>query len=102
MSSFLDKLKTLLGAQARGGGQDRAAPGSQEKKTPVPEVIEARPLEEKPQEVTEAPVPPQVMAQPVETVTPLVEEAETIETVEAGGGALEEERVADLIKGEQS
>ena len=101
MSGLLDKLKTLLNAQARGGQQDREAPDGQEVPGagPVPEVVEARPLEEKPQEVTEAPVPPKVTSQPVEMIAPLVEEAETAGTE---GGTLEEERVADLIKGDPS
>jgi hypothetical protein len=104
MSSFLDKLKTLLNAQARGSRRDRETPGGQKvsETGSVPEVVEARPLEEKPQEVTDAPVPPQVTSLPVETIAPLVEEAETAERDETGGGALEEERVADLIKGDQS
>jgi len=103
MSGLLDKLKTLLNAQARGGGRERETPGDQRASGagPVPEVVEARPLEEKPQEVTEAPVPPEVTSQPVGTSTPLVEEAEMVE-VETEGGALEAERVADLIKGDQS
>ena len=105
MSSLLDKLKTLIGANLRGTGRyerkDDPATGATREPTAAPEVTEAPARRQKLPEVTEAPHsesapirPGAKAAQPAARVAEPQPDEEQAET-------LEEERIVDLLKGEQ-
>jgi hypothetical protein len=106
MSSLLNKLKTLIGANLRGAERyerkDAPAAEAARESTGVPEVTEARARRRKLPEVIEAPRsdsapirPGANAAQPAARVAEPQPDKEQPET-------LEEERIIDLLKGEQS
>lgn len=125
MSSLFNKLKALVNARGRGPRRYRAEPAppteAERGRPPVPEVTEAPAHRHKPPEVTEAPQVEsatslrrersverpvesiEVSAQPDATATSrpalVVKEPRTDESQT---DALEEERVADLLKGKRS
>jgi hypothetical protein len=103
MASLLRKLKDLVNVSVRGPRRYKAEPAPPTE-TPVPEVTEAPARRHRLPEVSEA---PQVEAEaPVRRVaTPGSQPGKRVEEPETGAEgaeALEEERVADLLKGEQS
>jgi hypothetical protein len=106
MSSLLDKLKALVSANVRGprryNKEPEAPAGTAEEPTSVPEVTEAPAQRRQVPEVTEAPQAAQDSARttvPTSTAASRVKESEK-DADQAG--ALEEERIVDLLKGQES
>jgi hypothetical protein len=106
MSSLFDKLKTLLGASARGPRRYKKEPAPSAKaerdQGPVPEVVEAPARRQKMPEVVEAP-----LAESVQTLTqaPASSTDQPVirvrERAEDQPETLEEGRVADLLKDQE-
>lgn len=106
MSSLLDKLRALVSANVRGSrryNKDPEAPAeTAEEATPVPEVTEASAQRRQVPEVTEA---PPVAKDSARTVVPPSTAASRVEEPkkdEDQAGALEEERIVDLLKDQES
>ena len=106
MSSLLDKLRALVRANVRGSrryNKEPEAPAeSAEESTPVPEVTEAPAERRQVPEVTEA---PSVAKDSARTVIPTRTAASRVEETkpdEDQAGTLEEERIVDLLKGQES
>ena len=105
MSNLFSKIKALLSAQARGPRRYEQAPPPPTEKTRSAdaEVTEAPARRTELPEVTEAPIktkaPARTAASPSSRPASRIEEPGASET---HASPLEEERVADLLKGQQS
>ena len=106
MSSFFSKLRALLNARARGPHRYQApdAPSveTEPQRSSLPEVTEAPARARKRPEVTEAPA---IETSPAERAVPVSHAssgAEGAAKKEERSESLEEGRIVDLLKGEQS
>jgi len=106
MSSLLDKLKALVSANVRGtrryNKEPEAPAETGEDPASVPEVTEAPAQRRKVPQVTEA---PQVAKDSTRTAVPTRTAASRVkepEQDENQADALEEERIVDLLKGQES
>jgi hypothetical protein len=102
LSSLLSKLRTLIQSGARGPRPRKVKPPAEpQEPSVVPEVTEAPARRRKQPEVTEAPlVETHVAEQPAERRKRLATKG--ARAGEDQPGALEEERVVDLLKKKQS
>jgi hypothetical protein len=105
LSSLLSKLKALVQASARGPRRRQKAPGkaqtAEQQATSVPEVTEATAQQRARAEVTEASPAQVAQAHQAAARQPAHDLAES-EPGKAPSGALEEERVVDILKGKQT
>jgi len=106
MSSFFSKLRALLNARARGprGYQapDASPTETELQRSSLPEVTEAPVRARKRPEVTEAPA---IETNPTERAAPVSQPssgAEGVAQKEEPSESLEEKRIVDLLKGEQT
>ena len=106
MSSLLDKLRALVSANVRGprryNKEREALAETAQEPAPVPEVTEAPAQRRQVPEVTEA---PQVAQDSARTAVPTSTAASRVEEPkqdEDQADALEEERIVDLLKGQES
>jgi hypothetical protein len=100
LSSLFSKLKTLVQSGARGPRRRKKAPDGAREPGSIAEVTKSTARQRNLAEVTEA--PPAYVARPQAAVSkpaPVVAEPKPDEEQ---AGALEEERVADLLKGKQA
>jgi spore germination cell wall hydrolase CwlJ-like protein len=103
MSSLLSKLKTLISANLRGAEhrEEPSAEGAQES-TGMPEVTEAPAGRQKLPEVAEATQSHHEPARPAANATEAASRVAESQKPEEKAETLEEERIVDLLKGEQS
>jgi hypothetical protein len=100
LSSLLSKLRTLVQAGARGPRPRKVKPPAEpQEPLVVPEVTEASARRRKQPEVTEAPLVETIAGQPAERRERLAVKGTGAD--EDPPGALEEERVVDLLKKKQ-
>ena len=105
MSSLLDKLRTLISSNVRGPRRYRkesSPPAEPQESSRAPEVTEAPARKQKVPEVTEAPEAYEAPSQVAATTRQQVSRVEEPRKEEDETEALEEERIVDLLKGEQS
>jgi hypothetical protein len=106
MSSFFSKLRALLTARAR-GPRRYEAPGApptetESQRSSLPEVTEAPARARKQPEVTDAPA---IETSPAERAAPVSQPslgAQGVAQKEERSESLEEKRIVDLLRGEQS
>jgi hypothetical protein len=99
LSSLFSKLKTLVQSGARGPRRKTKAPGRAQEPGSVPEVTKATARQRVQAEVTEA-SPAQAAQLRAAVHKPALTVAEPAPNEEQSG-ALEEERVVDLLQGKQ-
>lgn len=106
MSSLLNKLKTLIGTSLRGAQRyerkDDAAAEAARESTAVPEVTEAPPRRQELPEVIEAPQSDSAPVRPAANAAQRASRVAEPQPDKEQAETLEEERIVDLLKGEQS